>query len=170
MCPIRGFFHIKGALIMGAQATTNAGAKFYVCETTQPADLDATAYAALTWVLVGGTSAIPDAGAIEEIVSYERTDGAALKGKGSLDYGGGDLEVAYLPADLGQIALTTMAATKVPYAFKVVLDDAAGDLSATTQFMRGVVGRASRPGKNGKEFSTRVFPLGFEHFLEVLPA
>ena len=155
---------------MGAQAGTNAGAKFYVCETTQPADLDATAYAALTWVLVSGTSAIPEAGRMEEIVSYDRVDGAMLKAKGSLDYGGGDLEVAYLPADLGQIALVTAAATKLPYAFKGVLDDAAGALSATTQFMRGVVGGPSRPSKNGKEFSTRVFSLGYEHFLEVVPA
>jgi len=155
---------------MGAQAGTNAGAKFYVCETTQPADLDATAYAALTWVLVGGTAAIPEAGRTEEIVSFDRTDGAAIKGKGSLDYGGGDLEVAYLPADLGQIALVTMAATKLPYAFKVVLDDAAGALSATTEFTRGIVGGPSRPSKSGKEFATRVFSLGYEHFLPVVPA
>ena len=42
------------ALVASGYFNTNAGSKLYVCATPQPNDLNAIAFAGLTWVLIGG--------------------------------------------------------------------------------------------------------------------
>ena len=143
-------------------AQTNKGRKFYVCETAKPTDLNQTEYEALTWVEVGNVGSVGETGTATNIVSYdELSTDVTQKQKGISNAGDPVVEVARNPTDVGQIAITAMAVTKLFYAFKTEDDDAptAGDTN-TIYYDRGVVTGPTRPGGRNEDFILENYTLG----------
>ena len=155
---------------MGTAATTNAGKQFYVCETAQPADVaNQAAWEGLTWVRVNNVGLFPDYGRTENIASYTTLDNGILKGKGSNDSGGGEMELSHLATDAGQVALRTIGADKGVYAFKIVHDDAVSGYTATTDYVRSVVSGPTYPQGGDEDFVREMYQLGHVQHLRVLP-
>lgn len=154
---------------MGTSAPTNAGKTYFVCATAQASDLDQAGFEGLSWVRVNNVGAFPDYGRRENIAEYVTIDNGKLKGKGSNDAGGGDMDVSRLASDSGQDALRTAGATKQVYAFKVVHDDAVTGFTATTDYLRGIVSGPMHPQGGDEDFVLDRFALGFVQHLRVDP-
>jgi len=142
----------------------NKGGKFYICTTPQPANLNLAAFEALTFVEVANVVSVPDMGSNVNIVSQSfLANGPIQKYHGDEDAGGGDLEVGYLPADTGQIALNAAALTRnTNYAFKYELADAPSALYTNTiRYQRGIISGPVNTGGASEDFPNRVYAIGF---------
>ena len=138
-----------------ANAFTNSGSTVGICITPQNTNLDEEDFEALTYVPIGNVGNLGERGANTNIVSYDtwNTD-TPLKGKGITNAGDPQLEVAYDPADPGQIAVRTAAAAKSSnYAFKVTRQNGA------VQYLRGLVTGPTEPGGRNEDFVLNVFTL-----------
>lgn len=103
---------------------TGIGWRVYIGPTTSAST--ETAYAALSWVEIGGVESVPEFGGESAVVTFTTlADGTVQKLKGSTDYGTISLTVARDPLDPGQIAAAAAAATKFAYAIKIAADDGA---------------------------------------------
>jgi hypothetical protein len=161
-------------LQVAAFASTNAGSKLYVCATAQQADLDATAFAALTWVEVKGVGNHGETGSTTNIVTYDTWgDDVVQKGKGLTNAGDPEIECAFIAADPGQIILRTAAETKLNYAFKIVgtdVPDADPESTPTIRYNRGLVTGPRNPNGRNEDFQLDVFTLGLnQKQIRVLP-
>lgn len=145
-------------------ANTNAGRKFYICSTPQNADLDAAAFAALAWILVGKVGSAGQTGLNTNILTYNTWDtDVAQKSKGVSDAGSPDIEVARVPTDAGQVAMRAAAATNLNYAFRMVTNDPATDGgTGTTIYNRGIVTGPKRPNGKVEDFDLEIFTLGLQ--------
>jgi hypothetical protein len=143
-------------------ANTNAGGKLYVCETPKPNDLTLEQFVALVWVEVKGIGQKPETGTQTNIVNYPTLDtDVTQKAKGISNAGDGELEVARIATDVGQIALRAMAATKFSYATKFVASDApSADYVGTTYYNRGVIAGPRHPAGRNEDFQLEVFNFG----------
>lgn len=155
-------------------AFTNAGGKFYIATTTSgsPAvispspkavDLSEAEFEALTWTEVKNVGSLPESGMNTNVVSYDTLDtDVTQKAKGISNAGDGELEVARLAADPGQVALRAAASTKLYYAFKRTLTDApdANDIP-TIYYNRGLVTGPLHPGGRNEDFILETFKLGY---------
>jgi hypothetical protein len=145
---------------------TNAGKKLYVCATAQEADLDATAFAALTWVQVKGVGSHGETGPSTNILTYDTWDSDVVqKGKGLTNAGDPDIELARIPTDPGQILLRGMALTNLNYAFKIEGNDkpnAHADSKASVRYNRGLVTGPRNPNGRNEDFELEVFSLGLQ--------
>lgn len=147
-----------------AFVNTNAGKKVYICATAQQADLNATAFAALTWVLISGVGNFGETGDKTNILNYDTWDTQVTqKAKGITNAGDPTLELARIPTDAGQMLLHTAAATNLNYAFKIVgndLPDADPDSTPTIRYNRGLVSGPTNPNGKNEDFDLEVFSLG----------
>ncbi len=147
-----------------AFVNTNAGAKLYVCATPQPTVLDSTAFAALTWVLVGGVGNFGETGTSTNIVNYDTWDTDFIqKAKGTSNAGDPEIEVARDPADAGQDILRTIAATRYNYAFKIERTDKPTDevgAKPTIVYNRGIIVGPRTPNGRNEDFDLEIFTLG----------
>lgn len=137
------------------------GSKFYICETPQSADLLEAAYEALTWVEVANIVTFPDFGVTDNIVTqdYANTD-VSQKRKGFRNASETELVVGYLPADAGQVALRTAAATKFNYAFKLESSDSPNATTTNTvRYSRGVIGGPNFTGGGGEDFDNETYQI-----------
>lgn len=144
-------------------ANTLSGSKLYVCATAQNADIaNAAAYAALTWVQVGGVSKIGETGSKINIVTYnELSTKVAQKNKGIADAGSPEIEVSRLQTDAGQVILRTIGdvANKNAFAFKFEKNDAIATTN-TIHYQRGICVGPTRPNGSNEDFDVEVFMLG----------
>lgn len=137
------------------------GAKVSACSTTQPTDLNAAGFAALTWVVVGGVGKMAQVGNDQVAKPYTTWDKAVTqKAKAAIDAGSPELEVARDSADAGQILLRTQAALNFQYAFKVEMNDklTSGGTN-TVRYYRGYVLGPKRPQGASEDFDVEVFTL-----------
>jgi len=147
-----------------AFANTNAGSRLFVCATPQPDDLNATAFAALTWVEVGGVGRVGETGTSTNIVNYN-TWGTkfAQHAKGVSNAGSPEIEVARDPEDAGQDLLRTIAKTNLNYAFKILrsdFPDADPASTPTIVYNRGIISGPKTPNGQVEDFDLEVFTLG----------
>lgn len=142
---------------------TNSGGKLYICTTPQPTDLDAAAFAALTWVQVKGVGNHGETGVSTNILSYNTWDTDVVqKGKGVSDAGAPEIEVARLATDAGQVALRAAALTNYNYAFKIERNDKPNSnvgSKPTTIYNRGMVTGPSTPNGRNEDFDLEKFKL-----------
>lgn len=152
------------ALVAAGYFNTNAGSKLYVCATPQPTDLDATQFAALTWVLVGGVGNIGETGDNTNILNYDTWDDAVVqKAKGLTDAGSPEIEVARDPSDAGQDILRAAAKTNFYYAFKIEgtdIPNANVGSKPTIRYNRGLVAGPREPNGRNEDFDLEIFTLG----------
>lgn len=148
-------------------ANTMSGSKFYVCATAQNADLDATAFAALTWVQVKGVGSHGETGVNTNIVNYDTWDTEFVqKAKGTSNAGDPEIELARISADAGQIILRTAGDhfNKNNYAFKIERNDAIPGVgeTPTTIYNRGLVaGPRTTHGRN-EDFELEIYTLALQ--------
>jgi hypothetical protein len=154
----------KTALVATGFFNTNAGSKLYVCATPQPTTLNTAAYAALTWVLVGGVGSIGETGDNTNMLSYDTWDDAVVqKAKGLTDAGSPEIEVARDSSDAGQDILRTAAQTNLIYAFKIDGTDLPNSLPTskpTIRYNRGLVAGPREPNGRNEDFDLEIFTLG----------
>lgn len=143
-------------------ANTNKGRKLYVCATPQPVDLDAAAYAALTWVQVGHVGSVGESGSSDNIVNYDELETDVIqKSKGLTDAGSPTVELARTPTDAGQIILKSIAGTNLDYAFKIEDADGPAGFTNTIYYNRGRIGGPTRPGGRAEDFILEVYTFAF---------
>lgn len=144
-------------------ANTNAGGKLYISSTPQPNPIaSAAAYAALTWIEVGGVGNVGETGTSTNILSYNTwSDDVIDKGKGMSDAGSPTVEVARDGNDAGQNALRAAALVNQKYAFRVIYGDPAiiGGVG-TIAYHRGLVTGPTHPNGRNEDFILEVFTLG----------
>jgi hypothetical protein len=152
------------ALVAAGYFNTNAGSKLYVCATPQATDLDASGFAGLTWVLVGGVGNVGETGDNTNILNYDTWDDAVVqKAKGLTDAGSPEIEVARDPSDAGQNILRTAAGTNFYYAFKIEgtdVPDSDADSKPTIRYNRGLVAGPREPNGRNEDFDLEIFTLG----------
>lgn len=144
-------------------AKTLAGSKLYVCATAQNSDLNAAAFAALTWVEVGNVGNIGQTGTETNLVSYnELSTLVTQKAKGVADGGSPPIECARNPTDAGQIIMRTISSNTDTnnYAFKHEKNDAPSGFTNTIHYYRGVCVGPTRPNGGVEDFDLEVFMLG----------
>lgn len=104
-------------------AVTSAGTTVSI-SATLPASLTKTAYAALTWTLIGE---ITDAGEIGRVYNEVTHQPLATRGiqkrKGSFNDGTMTLQMAYAPGDAGQVLIETALADDNAYSIKIALQN-----------------------------------------------
>lgn len=147
-----------------AYVNTNSGAELYVCATPQPTDLDAAAFAGLTWVQVGAVGSVGETGTTTNIVSYNTWDTDFIqKAKGTSNAGDPEIEVARDPADAGQDVMRAAALTRYNYAFKIIRADKPNDnvgSSATIVYNRGIIAGPRTPNGANEDFDLEIFSVG----------
>jgi len=154
-----------GAGLPAAFANSNAASKLYVCSTAQNADLDATEYAALTWVQIGAVGSRGETGKATNILTYDTWDTTVVqKAKGMTDAGSPAIEVARIPTDPGQVILRTGGAVgnNNSYAFKEERADAEAGGTGTILYNRGLITGPTRPGGRNEDFDLEVFTLALQ--------
>lgn len=147
-----------------AFANTNAGSRLFACATPQPNDLTAIAFAALTWVEVGGVGRVGETGTSTNIVNYNTWGTTfAQHAKGVSNAGSPEIEVARDPSDAGQDILRTAALTNLEYAFKIERNDFPDANPASTPtivYNRGIISGPKTPNGQVEDFDLEVFTLG----------
>lgn len=90
-----------------------------------PATYDAAGYAAtgVTWTAIGQVSQFLPYGSKRPVNKFQPIRGAVQKTKGSPDYGDGDMQMADVPADAGQIILKAAEASANHYSLKIQYSD-----------------------------------------------
>jgi hypothetical protein len=140
----------------------SAGAKVYIGPVTAAAT--ASAYAALTWVEIGGVESVGEFGATSAEVSFTPLSGGLVrKFKGARDPGNVPVVCARDPIDLGQIAAIAAEATKFSYAIKILLEDSADadDVDSIIYFHARVMGKPTNIG-GANDLTKRTFSLGID--------
>lgn len=146
-------------------ATTLSGSKLYVCATAQNTDLDAAAFAALTWVQVKGVGSHGETGSNTNIVSYDTWDTEFVqKAKGTSNAGDPEVELARIAADAGQLILRTAGDhfVKDNYAFKIVKNDAPLAGTPTIIYNRGLVAGPRTPHGRNEDFDLEIYTLALQ--------
>lgn len=154
-------------------ANTNMGTKFFISPTIAPSDLALSAFEDLEdWVEVGSIGNIGETGSQVNILNYDTMDTTvSQKAKGIINAGDPTVECAYVPADLGQIAMRTAAKTNFNYAFKIVHNDKVTPAgTGTTHYNRGLVAGPSTPNGAVEDFILNVFTLALNQEQITVPA
>ena len=135
----------------------------YFCATPQPTDLNAAAFAELTWVKVENVITTPALGIADNDVSQNYIGtGVTQHDKGFADAGTGELVVGYLPADAGQDLLKTLAATPYNYAYRYDYGDAPDtDTTSTQVYSRCKVSGPLTQGGGGEDYQNDTYTLMF---------
>lgn len=97
----------------------------YAISATLPATYDAAGYAATgtTYTEIGQVSKFFPTGSKRSVNKFNPIKGAVQKSKGAPDYGQGDMQMADVPADAGQIILKAAEASPNHYSIKVTYPD-----------------------------------------------
>lgn len=107
---------------MAVNAMASAGAKIYIGPVTAAATVSA--YAALTYVEIGGVESIGEFGDAASAITFTGLgDARVQKLKGAYDAGDITVAAAWAPRDAGQVAARAAAETKFSYAIKVTFED-----------------------------------------------
>jgi len=90
-----------------------------------PATYDPAGYAATTVVFttIGSVETFPEFGEDRSVTSFRPIAGSVTKVKGASDYLGGDMVMADIPADAGQVILKAAVASENHYSMKLTYPD-----------------------------------------------
>jgi len=141
---------------MAAEAFSHSGNKLSICVTPQNSDLDASGFAALTYVQISGVGSVGEYGITTNALTYDTWDSlVAQKAKGITNAGDPPVEVARSATDPGQIALRAAGLPNVfdNYAFKVERQD------GTIEYLRGLVAGPTRPNGRNEDFDLETYTL-----------
>ncbi len=97
----------------------------YAISAGLPATYDAAGYAAttITYTAIGQVSQFIPYGSKRAVNKFQPIAGAVQKTKGSPDYGDGDMQMADVPADAGQVILKAAEASANHYTIKITYSD-----------------------------------------------
>jgi len=126
--------------------------RLYISDMPVNDDLDQAAYEALTWILVGGTTTVPDIGPTENIISIDCLEGVAQKAKGNSDAGDPEFPYKRDVTDPGQIKLVEAAQTEDCWGLRVEYGDERVGFTRSNAYTRGVVTRPRIIGGGGDDF------------------
>ncbi len=97
----------------------------YAISATLPATYDAAGYGATTvvYTTIGSVSQFLPYGSKRAVNKFQPIAGAVQKIKGAPDYGDGDMQMADIPADAGQVILKAAEASANHYSLKITYSD-----------------------------------------------
>lgn len=97
----------------------------YAISASLPATYDAAGYAAttITYTAIGKMAKFPTYGSRRGVTNFPMISEGIAKIKGAPDYGGGDLMMADVPADAGQVILKAAEASSNHYSLKITYAD-----------------------------------------------
>lgn len=97
----------------------------YAISAALPATYDAAGYGAttITYTTIGRVQSFPEFGAQSNIGEFVPITGAVEYIKGARRYGSGDMVVADIPADAGQVILKAAEASQNHYSMKITYPD-----------------------------------------------
>jgi hypothetical protein len=97
----------------------------YAISATLPATYDAAGYGAttITYTTIGKVESFPEFGSTRNVAQFRPISGPIEKVKGSPDYGGGQMVMADVPADAGQVLLKAAEASANHYSLKLTFPD-----------------------------------------------
>ena len=97
----------------------------YAISAGLPATYDAAGYAAttITYTSIGKMAKFPTYGSRRAVTNFPMISEGIAKIKGAADYGGGDLMMADVPADAGQVILKAAEASSNHYSLKITYAD-----------------------------------------------
>lgn len=97
----------------------------YAISATLPATYDAAGYAAtgMVYTTIGEVSKFLTYGSKRPVTKFPLIRGPAAKVKGAPDYGDGDMVMADVPADAGQVILKAAEASANHYSMKITYPD-----------------------------------------------
>ena len=110
-------------------AAHSAAASFtdttYAISAGLPATYDAAGYAAttITYTTIGRVESFPEIGATREVNKFTPISGAVEYLKGTAEYGSGDMVLADMPTDVGQVIAKAAAASSAHYSMKITYPD-----------------------------------------------
>lgn len=110
-------------------AAHSAAASFtdttYAISAGLPATYDAAGYAAttITYTTIGRVESFPEIGATREVNKFTPISGAVEYLKGTAEYGSGDMVLADMPTDAGQVIAKAAAASSAHYSMKITYPD-----------------------------------------------
>lgn len=151
----------------------NNGYKVYISpEPVGAADLTQGEFEAIDdWVEMINCGTLPDRGPAEGELSFPTLAHGTVKGKGAKDFGGGDFDVLKRGVNAGREAFAAAALTQLNHAIRLVAPDATGsspgDMSPTTEYLRGLVTGPRTPGGGGDEADIARFSVVFNQYLVV---
>lgn len=154
-------------------ANTNMGTKFYISPVAVSNDLTLAAFEDIEdWVQVSKVGNIGETGSQVNILNYDTMDTTvSQKAKGIINAGDPTVECAYVPADLGQIAMRTAAKTNFNYAFKIVHNDKITPTGeGTTHYNRGLIAGPATPNGAVEDFILNIFTLALNQEQITVPA
>lgn len=116
---------IKCAAHTAASAFTDGSGTTYAISATLPATYDAAGYGATatTYTAIGKVETFTPYGSSREVRKFMPLSGATEKSKSQPDYGGGDMVVADVPADAGQVIVKAAEAAAAHYSMKITFPD-----------------------------------------------
>ena len=97
----------------------------YAISATLPATYDPAGYGAttITYTAIGKVSQFLPYGSKRQVTKFNPIAGGVEKTKGTPDYGSGDMQMADVPADAGQVILKAAEASQNHYSIKVTYSD-----------------------------------------------
>lgn len=97
----------------------------FAISATLPATYDAAGYGAttITYTAIAKVSECPMYGSKRPVNKFTPISGAVEKTKGSPDYGSGDMKMADMPADAGQVIMKAAEASANHYSLKITYAD-----------------------------------------------
>lgn len=97
----------------------------YAISAGLPATYDAAGYAAttITYTSIGKMAKFPTYGSRRAVTNFPMISEGIAKIKGAADYGGGDLMMADVPADAGQVILKAAEISSNHYSLKITYAD-----------------------------------------------
>lgn len=123
------------------------------------------------WVEVINCGTLPDRGPSEGELSFATLANGMVKGKGTKDFGGGDIDVLKRGTNLGRDAMAAAANTQLNHAMRLVAPDStgasAGQMTATTEYLRALVTGPRTPGGGGDETDIARFSVMINQYLIV---
>ena len=97
----------------------------YAISASLPATYDSSGYGAttITYTEIGKVESFPEIGSTREIQKFTPIKGAVEYSKGTAEYGSGDMVMADVPADAGQVILKAADASANHYSMKITYPD-----------------------------------------------
>jgi hypothetical protein len=97
----------------------------YAISASLPSTYDSSGYGAttMTYTTIGKVETFPEFGAQRQVNEFEPINGAVEYLKGTARYGSGDMVMADIPADAGQVILKAADASANHYSMKITYPD-----------------------------------------------
>lgn len=103
-------------------------------------DFVASDFASQSWTQIKGLTNIGQLGDTYQEISVDQVgSGRTMKAKGTANAGNQELQMSFLPADAGQLALIAAGKARENYAFKIEFDDAPSGGTPTTRMYIALV-------------------------------